>query len=125
MIRALLGGIIGPKTIDALGWILIALLLIAAAFFLGRCDGAQSERRAQEAARVKANADALQRDAQAKEQAATERAGDIAAIEAKRKDQVDALQGDDDGVRVRAACQRLRAAGTREADLPEQCRSGG
>lgn len=125
MIRTILGGVIGPKTVDALGWVLIALLLILAAFFLGRCDGAQSERQAQEAARVKANADALQLDAQAKEQAATERAGDVAEIEAKRKDQVDALQGDDTGVRVRAACQRLRAAGTLEADLSQQCRSGG
>lgn len=122
MIRTFLGGVIGPKTVDALGWVLIALLLILAAFFLGRCDGIQSEKQAQEAARVKSNADALLRDAQAKEQAATERAGDIAAIEAKRKDQVDALQGEDDAaVRRNAACQRLRTTRGDQAALSAGC----
>lgn len=125
---ALLGGIIGPKTAELLGKVLpyiACALLVAAAFALGRCDGVSDERARQALATSKANEKAVTRDAAAKEQAAVERATDTATIEAKKKDQTDALQGDSNTLRVRAACQRLRSAGTGEAALPVQCRPGG
>lgn len=107
-------------------WIAGAALAVLAAFLLGRCDGVRSERARQDVARAEANARALARDAAASEAAATERAGDVSTIEARHKEQTDAIKGDDDAaVRRNAACQRLRAQGTRAADLPPACRSGG
>lgn len=125
---ASMGGVIGKRTAEIVASIapyLLAAVLIAAAFALGRCDGVSDEKARQAAATAKANEKALTRDAGAKEQAATERAIDTGAIEAQKKDQIDALQGDSNTLRVRAACQRLRAAGRSAADLPEPCRPQG
>lgn len=105
---------------------IIGAALIALAFTLGRCDGVSDERARQRAITAKANEKAATRDAGAKETASEERATDKAAIDAKQKEQVDAIQGDNDAaVRINAACQRLRAAGRSEAALPAPCRSGG
>lgn len=104
----------------------IGALLIALAFTLGRCDGVSDERARQRAATAEANEKATTRDAGAKETASEERATDKATIDAKQKEQVDAIQGDSDAaVRINAACQRLRAAGRSEAALPAACRPGG
>lgn len=122
-----LGGIIGEKAAKliapAIPYI-IGAALIALAFTLGRCDGVSDERARQRAITAEANEKATTRDAGAKETASEERASDKAAIDAKQKEQVDVLEGDDATVRVRAACQRLRAAGRSEAALPAACRSG-
>ncbi|WP_422057692.1 hypothetical protein [Sphingomonas sp.] len=104
---------------------IIGAALIALAFTLGRCDGVSDERARHALATSKANEKATTRDAGAKETASEERATDKAAIDAKQKEQVDAIQGDNDAaVRINAACQRLRAAGRSEAALPAACRSG-
>jgi hypothetical protein len=103
---------------------IIGAALIALAFTLGRCDGVSDERARQALATSEANEKATTRDAGAKETASEERATDKATIDAKQKEQVDVLEGDDATVRVRAACQRLRAAGRSEAALPATCRSG-
>jgi len=122
-----LGSIIGEKAAKliapAIPYI-IGAVLIALAFTLGRCDGVSDERARQRAITAEANEKATTRDAGAKETASEERATDKAAIDAKQKEQVNVLEGDDATVRVRAACQRLRAAGRSEAALPVACRSG-
>lgn len=119
-----LGGIIGEKAAKVAPYLIVALLIVLA-FTLGRCDGVSDERARQRAITAEANEKATTRDAGAKETASEERASDKAAIDAKQKEQVDAIQGDDDAaVRRSAACQRLRASGRSETSLPEPCRSG-
>lgn len=124
----ILGGIIGPRPAELVGKALpyiIGAALIALAFTLGRCDGVSDERARQRAITAEANEKATTRNAGAKETASEERATDKAAIDAKQKEQVNAIKGDNDAaVRINAACQRLRAAGRSEAALPAACRSG-
>lgn len=116
-----LGGIIGEKAARIAPYVIGALLIVLA-FALGRCDGVSDERARMAAEIAKANETVVMLDAEAKERAAEQRAEDVASIEAKRKDQLDAIEGDIDTVRVRAACQRLREAGHSEAALPARCR---
>ncbi len=125
----ILSAIMGKRAAEAVAPLLpyiIGAAMIALAFALGRCDGVADERARQALATSRANEEATTRDAGAKETASEERATDKATIDAKQKEQADAIQGDDDAaVRRNAGCQRLRAAGRSEASLPVACRSGG
>jgi hypothetical protein len=106
----------------------VALLLLAA-FALGRCDGARREAARQEAVRATAVVEAMGRNAAAHAQASDARSADSAAFVRHKKELIDAIQAipdtHPDPVRVALGCQRLRAQGRRDADLPAVCRSQG
>lgn len=93
------------------------------------CTGLKTAKSRYEAQRALANAKALARDAQAKGLAAGERAADALRISTQEEELIDAIQSvpDDkpDRVRVALGCERLRQAGTRDADLPGICRPEG
>ncbi len=93
---------------------------------LGYCTGVKTERARSEAARALANAKALELDAHAGVAAAEDRVKDALTVERHEKELIDAIAdiADDqpDRVRVALGCQRLRAQGTGEADLPAICR---
>lgn len=93
---------------------------------LGYCTGMKTERARAEAARSLANAKALELDAHAATAAAEDRVKDVLTIERKEQELIDAIADVDDDqpdrVRVALGCQRLRAQGTGEADLPAICR---
>lgn len=114
-------------SLEVPGRIAGAALLLLATFALGRCDGARREAMRQEAARATAVVEAMGRNAGAHTDAAAARAADTAAIVQQKKELIDAIQSipdtHPDPVRVALGCQRLRAQGGRDANLPAVCRS--
>lgn len=86
-----LGGIIGPKTAGAVGYVAIALALIVAAFVLGRCDGMSDERDRNALALQRANNAALRIKAAADELAAAQRLKDAQRLSQASKDRTDAI----------------------------------
>lgn len=76
-----------------------------------------------------ANVQALQKTINANETASAEQSADEKSLSAMQKGYDDALNhpppGASSDARVRLACQRLRNAGYREADLPAVCAHAG
>lgn len=105
---------------------ILVVVAVLGAYGLGDHNGATRVKNRVAAERAAANLNTVEKDAGSKEQAATERAADTANISDIERNQIDAISGatDDADIRLRAACQRLRASGRSEASLPEQCRSG-
>jgi hypothetical protein len=107
------------------GFVLGALI----AFPLGQCSGDARATKRHEAANAAAQVQALTEDARAKETAAAERmndAADVAAMKERLSDAVATLPDDVPSPRrVALGCQRLREAGTGDADLPSVCRPAG
>lgn len=107
------------------GFVLGALI----AFPLGQCSGDARATKRHEAANAASQVNALNEDAQAKETAAAERLNDAADVAAMKERLSDAVAALPDHVpsprRIALGCQRLREAGTRDADLPVECRSAG
>ena len=94
---------------------------------LGYCAGTRGAEARCDAARALANLKAGEIDARAKDAAAAARVTDALAVERHEQELIDAISAlpDDrpDAVRVALGCQRLRAQGTPEAQLPPVCRS--
>jgi hypothetical protein len=111
------------------GGIIAYAALLWAVFALGQCDGKRTEAVRQEALRAKAVVEAIGKNAAAQEKAAEERATDKEVIDQKQEDLLDAIKTvpdtQPDAVRVALGCQRLRAQGSRDADLPAVCRTQG
>jgi len=107
------------------GFVLGALI----AFPLGQCSGDARATKRLEAANAASQVKALTEDAKAKETAAAERMNDAADVAAMKERLSDAVASLPDHVpsarRIALGCQRLREAGTRDADLPVQCRPAG
>lgn len=97
---------------------------------LGYCEGKSAGEARADAERAAANAIAITNARNADEVAAVERVTDAIATVEHEKDLTDAIAATPDTLpdptRVALGCQRLRAAGTAEADLPAVCgRAGG
>jgi hypothetical protein len=93
---------------------------------LGYCTGFKSASSRCSAERALASTKALEIDAHARDAADQARFADVIAISTHEQDLVDAIStvpdSAPDRVRVALGCQRLRAQGTVEADLPAVCR---
>lgn len=119
-----------PSGIQEIGrLVLVAALVAGAAAPLAYCEGKDTAQAQYEAALHKANNRFLQQKARADELAADQRLADHVAVNAQEKELLDAIHSvpDEapDAVRVRLGCQRLRASGAREDDLPAACRFSG
>jgi hypothetical protein len=106
--------------------IVTGLAVAGPCLLLGYCTGFKSASTRYEAARTLANAKAQELDAGARDHAAADRVRDALAVNHHEEDLIDAISTvpDDrpDRVRVALGCQRLRAQGSAEADLPAICR---
>lgn len=106
----------------AAGFIIGALMTAP----LSYCEGKDAAFAEYKADRAEANVEALVQDAEANAAASDARVADAIAITEQRKDLVDAIaevpDSVPDAVRVQLGCQRLRRAGTPEADLSPACR---
>lgn len=107
--------------------IITGLACIALCLPLGYCRGYEAARNKAEAEAALANVTALQRARTADEAAATERVTDALSNAKHESELTDAIADtpdtDPDPIRVLLGCQRLRASGRAEADLPAPCRS--
>lgn len=105
--------------------IIVGLIVFGLTLPLGYCKGYDAAQSKAEAARALANTKALQIDAAAGNIAAEERVADALAVDDKEEELLDAIADvpdtTPDAVRVRLGCQRLRAQGTAEPDLPTVC----
>lgn len=112
--------IVAAKTAILAGVIVFGLTLP-----LGYCKGSSDANARHEAARLLANVKALQMDAEAGTQASEERVIDALAVDDLEEDLLDAISEIPDTVpslvRVSAGCERLRAQGTAEPDIPAVC----
>lgn len=115
-------GITGAKTAIVTGLACIALCLP-----VGYCRGYEAARDKAEAEAALANVTALQRARTADEAAATERVADALSNAKHESELTDAIADTPDTapdpIRVQLGCERLRASGRAEADLPTPCRS--
>lgn len=119
--------------LDALraSWRAIVACLVVGSLCLiiGFWRGSEAEKSACRAARDAANVAAMKTDAAAKGRAAEDRVADAVRAAESERELVDAIRDIPDTVpgamRVARGCVQLRQAGTREADLPGICRSGG
>lgn len=93
---------------------------------LGYCAGTRGAQARCDAARALASVKAGEIDARAKDAAAAARVTDALTVERHEQELIDAISAvpDDrpDAVRVALGCQRLRAQGTAEVQLPAVCR---
>lgn len=96
---------------------------LAAAYLIGDHNGANRVKHRVAAERSAANEKVLTTDSRAKEAAAVERAADTATISNTQAEQVQSYANENDpaAVRIRAACQRLRAQRGVQAALPVEC----
>lgn len=124
MLGSIWSGIAAAKSAIATGAICIALCLP-----LGYCKGYEAATSKATAERALANVDAQKRAVSVADIAATERVVDALAAAKEEGSLTDAIadtpDGAPDSVRVALGCQRLRQAGTADADLPAVCRSPG
>ncbi|MCO8017478.1 hypothetical protein NI456_01270 [Brevundimonas diminuta] len=117
------------RTLTAAGWALaaICLLLMIVLIWWSATAGGR-ERARQERAAQAANAQARATDAAARDRAADQRLIDLKINNRLEKERTDAVSAIADARptagRVALACHRLREQGTRDGDLPAECRPG-
>jgi len=117
------------RTLTAAGWAAaaICLLLMIVLIWWSATAGGR-ERARQERAVQAANAQARATDAAARDRAADQRLTDLKINTRLEKERTDAVSAIPDARptagRVALACHRLREQGTRDADLPAECRPG-
>ena len=112
----------GVSPLFAVAFVL-GVLIVAAVVVLNTCAPRS------EVKRVEANTRVLVIDGTAKEAAAEERLNDTTTINDRKEERANATATLPDtrpsDRRVRRGCVILRQQGTRDADLPVQCRSAG
>lgn len=101
----------------------VGFLVAAPLFFiLGQCEGRNTQRRIDDAARAEANVQAQKTNLVASEQAAAERVQDAATVTVKEEALIDAIQETPDtapdAARVALGCARLREQGENIALIP-------
>ena len=103
----------------------VSALLILAALTLGYLKGSATARAKADAERAAANVVAITTARNADEVAAVERVDAALTIAEQKEDLTDAIASTPDtapdAVRVALGCERLRQAGTLDADLPAPC----
>ncbi len=113
--------IVAAKTAIIVG--IIAFSIGAIGGYLKGYDAASNSAKAE---RALANVAVLDKALETGEIAAAEQMIDAQDVALQEKELTDAIADTPDtapdAVRVQLGCQRLRSAGTREADLPAQCR---
>lgn len=113
----------------AAGWAFVAVCVLML-LTLGWCvaTAPSLERAKQDRAIEAANAQARATDTAARERAADQRLTDLKINNRLEKERTDAVSSIPDARptagRVALACHRLREQGTRDADLPAECRPG-
>jgi hypothetical protein len=127
-LNSLISSISGAWSVIAGAWrsVVACVAVAGLCLVLGHCEGVSSERARNDAARALANTKALELDAGAQTKASADRVRDALAVNHHEEELIDAISTvpDDrpDRVRVALGCQRLRAQGSAEADLPAICR---
>ena len=103
----------------------VSAALILAALTLGYAKGSSAARAKADAERAAANVVAITTARNADEVAAVERVDAALTIAKQKEDLTDAIASTPDtapdAVRVALGCERLRQAGTLDADLPAVC----
>ncbi|WP_341020854.1 hypothetical protein [Brevundimonas diminuta] len=117
------------RTLTAGGWAAVAVCMLAVVVLIGWAATAPSRERAkQDRAVAAANAQVRANDTAARESAADQRLTDLKINNRLEKERTDAVASISDARptagRVALACHRLREQGTRDADLPAECRPG-
>ncbi|HAD84485.1 MAG TPA: hypothetical protein DCG71_06530 [Brevundimonas sp.] len=117
------------RAIGPASWAVIALCVLLL-FVMGWCAATAPgrERAKQDRAVEAANAKARSTDTAARDRAADQRLTDLKINNRLEKERTDAVSSIPDARpsagRVALACHRLREQGTRDADLPAECRPG-
>lgn len=117
------------RTLTAAGWATAAACLLVMAILCWWAITAPGRERAKlDRAVEAASAQARTTDASARDRAADQRLTDLKINNQLDKERTDAVSSIPDARptagRVALACQRLREQGTRDADLPAECRPG-
>jgi len=117
------------RAIGPASWAVIALCVLLL-FIMSWCAATAPgrERARQDRAVEAANAKSRATDAEARDRAADQRLTDLKINRQLEKERTDAVSAIPDARptagRVALACHRLREQGTRDADLPPECRPG-
>lgn len=116
------------RSLTLLGWaIIIGLVLLLV--LLATCSHYTSKEAKLDRLAAEERAQTLDAAIKASDKASGERLSDIQINIKREKELTDAVSSLPDAVpsprRIALACQRLRQQGTRDADLPASCRSGG
>jgi hypothetical protein len=117
------------RAIGPASWAVIALCVLAL-FVMGWCAATapSRERAKQDRVAEAANAKARTTGAASHDRAADDRLTDLKINNRLEKERTDAVSSIPDARptagRVALACHRLREQGTRDADLPPECRPG-
>lgn len=117
------------RAIGPASWAVIAICVLLL-FVMGWCAATAPgrERAKQDRAAEAANAQTRATDAGARDRAADQRLTDLKINNRLEKERTDAVSSIPDvrptAGRVALACHRLREQGTRDADLPPECRPG-
>jgi hypothetical protein len=117
------------RAIGPASWAVIAICVLLL-FVMGWCAATAPgrERAKQDRAVEAANAQARATDTAARDRAADQRLTDLKINNRLEKERTDAVSSIPDARptagRVALACHRLREQGTRDADLPPECRPG-
>ena len=117
------------RAIGPASWAVIAVCVLLL-FVMGWCAATAPgrERAKQDRAAEAANAKARATDTAARDRAADQRLTDLKINNRLEKERTDAVSSIPDARptagRVALACHRLREQGTRDADLPPECRPG-
>lgn len=116
------------RSLTMLGWaVIIGLVLLLV--LLATCSHYTGKEAKRERLCAEERANTLDAAIKASDKASGERLTDIQINIKREKELTDAVSSLPDAMpsprRIALACQRLRQQGTRDADLPASCRSGG